>query len=201
MPKIKRNFWKQRYLFVLIILISLAWILIGGCKGKKPTGPTVETLKIINPGVNLEEYTIWEPEERLNDPRAQDSTYVYLVIGKDAVKISGPLIFSQDGIEIENIFKLEDEGIEIINPQEYYADGFEVIVNSRLSYSISIIDFEYEINLGQVTLIKEEDAIRSECIFAATGDGVAHHLIITAVVNGDNIRSTTPVTIEARGSK
>ena len=157
-----------------------------------PSATPTATLNIINTSVNLSSVTIYDPEERTSHPCAGMDTYVYLTIGEDAVRIDGPWISSGDGVDTASLFYLENESIEILD------DGFWVTVNPQLAYNVSARDFENEVNLAQVLLGMGNGTINSTFIFAAVGDGVAHDLTITALVNGSSIRSTTPVTIEAR---
>lgn len=192
----KGSIWKQQHLLALVLLTVLTSVFLGGCVKQKV--PEIQTLVIRNPEISLEGFTIYKPEERVSDPRAQEAEYVYLVIDSHVVELTGPWISSEDGVDIISLFELGNERVEIINSQEGWADGFKVTVNPHLIYSISIDDFEYEVGLAQVELIKEEDTIESQFIFPAIGDGVAHDLMITAVVDGDSIRSTIPITIEAR---
>lgn len=173
-------FWLTTIIFFMALSL--------GCIEEKQVPPIV----IMNPEIDLEKYNIYKPHERLSDPRAEEKEYVFLVIGRDGVELDGPYISSNDGVNIDQIYELENENIK---KEE---DGFRVTVNPSLKYFIYIDDFEEEIDLAKVEIIKEGNKINSHFIFVATGSGVAHDIVITAAVNNYAIRSTTPITIEAR---
>ena len=160
-----------------------------------PTLP--KTLTISNPSINLDQFTTYEPDERISDLRAQDDTYVYLVTKRDAVEVQGPAISIDQGIDLKALFHLDSESIVISNPGKDHADGFTVKVNSELSYSVAIDDFEYEVNLAQVNLKLYNGYLTSTFVFAATADGVAKNLLISDVIDDQIIEATLPLSIEA----
>jgi hypothetical protein len=163
------------------------------CQGKAAT----EILTIRN--LDLSKYTLYEAEERICDPAAQSPEYVFLVAGKEAVRVEGP------EIEGAAYFVLENEEIREVDYsyfEDYWAAGFEVIVNSHLTYTIAIIDFEDEFDLAEVELGLRDNTIESTFIFAASpsGDGVAHDINITALIDGEGVTSKKARSIEVRAA-
>lgn len=177
-----------------------------GGSGGGSGGSGTATLVISDAGTDLQSFNVLDPNDTIGrDSEADELGYVYLYIDQDAVRVVGPWLSAEEGVDAEDLFMLggslfilENESIAIDNARDYWADGFVVTVNSHLTYSVSSDDFEYEIALAQVQLTKGGDTIRSEFIFAAIGDGVAHDIVISALVDGAVIRSTDPVTIESR---
>jgi len=181
---------------LVVVLSTLAIALSAGISCSEE-GAT-ETMTISK--LDLSEYTIYEPEERIFDPAAQSSEYVFLVAGKEAVSVEGP------EIEGAAYFVLENEEIRKVD-YGYFEDdwtaGFEVIVNSHLIYTIAIEDFEGEFDLAEVELDLRDNTIESTFIFAASpsGDGVAHDINITALIDGEGVTSKKARAIEVRASR
>ena len=160
--------------------------------------PPPETIAIVNPAVTFSGVSIYDPEEKVSDPRAGAPEYVYLVSGLEAVRLIGPEISSSREVDIEDVFYLDNEEIKLIGAGEYSAEGYEVMANSHLSYGIAIDDFEYEIDLARVELAIEGGIIHCAFVFVAIGDGIARDVMITAVVDGNAIGTSPPISIEAR---
>jgi len=185
-------------LFQIIIVWILPLAIALGIGVSCSEEGVTETMTISK--LDLSEYTIYEPEERLSDPAAQSPEYVFLVAGKEAVRVEGP--------EIEGAvhFVLENEEIREVDHgyfEDYWTTGFEVIVNSHLTYTIAIEDFEGEVDLAKVELGLRDNTIESTFIFAASpsGDGVAHDINITALIDGEGVRSKKARSIEVRASR
>jgi hypothetical protein len=81
-------------------------------------------------------------------------------------------------------------------------DGYRVKVNERLTYVITIDDWEEEIALGTVELCLNNGNLTTTFVFAGLGvylgGGVAHDVTITPILDGAKGTSTTPITIECR---
>jgi hypothetical protein len=162
-----------------------------------------KSLVIRNPAIDLSQYTVATVEERRNHPDAGELEYAYLRRGKEAVTVPGPSLESPDGA----LFKLEGEEI-LTSPQPPYRDPadsfldnpFRVRVNPRLSFDVMADDFEDEVQLAQVELIREGSSIQT--VFTFTGHpsetGVAHDMTITPIVDGTRGTPSEPVTIECR---
>ena len=139
-------------------------------------------------------FTVSEADARRKDPRAGEPEYVYLQAGRDAVRLPGPAV---PDVGAPSLFTLESPGV--VEDK----GGFTVTVNGRLGYRVAIDDFEQEISLARVELVRQGDVITSSFIFpghagAPYGGGVAHGLTIQAVVGGVAGAPTSPVTVEAR---
>jgi hypothetical protein len=157
-------------------------------------GPSAGAIFIDN-GLTLD-YTVYEPQEKQNNPAAGDPSYVYLAIGREAVRLGAnpvqdktPSLFYPDRAAITKT-----------------AVGFVVRLNDRLSYVVEIDDFEGEVALSQVALRRVEAPgltnLESSFIFTAQGGccggGVAHSLTIRPVVDGVPGGRSTPYSIESR---
>ena len=143
---------------------------------------------------SLAGFTVSDAEALRNNPLAGEPEYVFLLAGRDAVRLPGPKV--PEGVA-PSLFVLEQPGV--VEDE----DGFTVTVNRRLSYRVAIDDFENEISLARVELVKTGDVISSSFIFPGRaappyGGGVAHGLTIAAVVDGVAGPGTIPVTVEAR---
>jgi hypothetical protein len=79
-------------------------------------------------------------------------------------------------------------------------DGYLVQVNERLSYLITIEDWEDEIGLGQIDLCLNDGSLTTQLEFAGLSrcDGVAHEVTITPILDNGKGTPTTPITIECR---
>jgi hypothetical protein len=143
-------------------------------------------------GLDLDEWSIWEPEDRKNDPRAEDPSYVYLVTDQDGVVLTGPPIADAGLFYLDNPY---------VNDLSTSFQGFEVTFNPRLTYRVDISDYEYEVVATYASLIREGGTLYPRIIVVAAGDagGVAHDVRVTAYVDGQQAsESTAPLTIEAR---
>jgi hypothetical protein len=151
---------------------------------------------IADPAYPLNGYEQFPPEQKMADPRAQSSDYVYLVAGREAVAIAGPAIpFAESAVTVQA------EGITVENPTAFSADGFRVSVNDHLFYQVRIEDFEHEVALARVELCPTGGQLQSRFVFPATGElggGVAHRLTIEAMVDGISQASSPPLTVEVR---
>lgn len=148
----------------------------------------------------LDGFAVFSPDEKRNNPKAGEAEYVYLLIGKEAVRLPGPVLTGLSNTDLAELFHFADSQVEFI-PNGPGLAGFDVIVNQRLRYRFAIDDFESEGKvIGQATLVVAEGQLRSQFIFAANGNpGVAHDLIITAILDGQPIgEPTSAVTIETR---
>jgi hypothetical protein len=158
-----------------------------------------ERIRVLtNPRVSLNGYSIYNASAKQNDPRAQDPEYIYLVIDQDAVRLTGPHISASDGINVNELFFVENPTFRFINRRPYSADGIRVTVNPRLVYEIYAKDYEFEVKLARVKLIKQDGRLKTRFVFAAMGDGVSHAMQISVRVDGTRIRTAPPFTIEAR---
>lgn len=162
-----------------------------------------EKVVLMNKNSPFEGYTIYTPEEKRNNPAAGMPYYIYLHMNTEGVIVEGPTI-DLSGIEnVSQLFLLDEtSGTEIINPQEYWAAGMRATINERFRFDIPIDDFEYEIaldSLWQIAAIRYGDQMRTFFIFLALGySGVAHDITIKAIIDGNNISTAEPFTIEVR---
>jgi hypothetical protein len=158
-------------------------------------------LVVSDPAVSLAGYTMYQPDEKRNNPLAGEPSYVYLVAGTEGVILAGPSVTSAAGL-----FTLQSASIAKVGlrspPDDPYAaaDGYKVVVNRALKYDVAISDFESEVALAKVELCERNGKIESRFFFRGEprGDGVAHQTTITATANGVASAPTTPVTIEVR---
>lgn len=187
----KQPVWKLAVLAMLVIIMvalpfSQVWSLAAENRG--------DSFRIIS-NINLSSYTIYKADERISDPFAQSSEYVYLIAGKEAVILKGPEISG------EEYFMLEDQKIKTVTHgyfEDYSTEGFEVTVNSNLRYTVSIDDYEGEIDLAEVRLGLKGNRITSDFIFIASESGVAHDVFITALIDGEEVGSKKARSIEVR---
>ena len=158
-----------------------------------------ERIRVIsNPRVSLHGYTIYKASEKVNDPRAQDPTFIYLIINQDAVRLTGPYLSVADAVNVNELFVVDNPKIQYINRRPYSADGIRVTVNAHLVYELYATDYEYEVKLARVKLRKENGMLKTRFLFAATSDGVAQDMQISVLVDGVKIRTATAFTIESR---
>jgi hypothetical protein len=161
-------------------------VVAGGCRS------------INNPDVSIQGYMRFTPAQKQNNPEAEESSYVYLAAGREAVVLDGPTVTN------EGPLALHDAGIVDLSQRPespyVYEDAYKVVVNDSLGYEIRITDFEGEVMLARVELCVLSGPVHSLFIFGAAphGDGVAHDVTITAVVNGVSLAPATPYTIEVR---
>ena len=192
----KQPVWKLAVPAMLVIIIVAlpsfqVWTLAAEDRGG--------SFRII-PNINLSPYTIYKVDERISDPFAQSSEYVYLVAGKEAVILEGPEVSG------EGYFMLEDPKIKAVTHgyfEDYSTEGFEVTINSHLRYTVTIDDFEGEVDLAEVRLGLKGGKITSDFIFIASesGDGVAHDILITALIDGEETGSKEARSIEVRTTR
>ncbi len=191
----KQPVWKLAIPAMLVIIMvallsSQVWSLAADDRG--------DSFRII-PNINLSSYTVFKANEKISNPFAGSSEYVYLIAGKEAIILEGPEVSG------EGYFILEDPKIEAVTHgyfEDYSTEGFEVTVNSRLMYTITVDDFEGEIDLAEVRLGLKGDRITSDFTFIASesGDGVAHDILITALIDGEEAESTEARSIEVRAT-
>tara|TARA_R110002096_G_scaffold16898_1_gene57580 strand:- start:23058 stop:23906 length:849 start_codon:yes stop_codon:yes gene_type:complete len=143
---------------------------------------------------------VFDPDDKRNDPRAGDPSYIYLLLDKEAVRLTGPSLAGQS----EDLFEFRSPSVEVrieTVPEGQHAIGMDVVVNERLTYQFTIDDFEDEGSLiGSASLTLLNGTMQSEFVFAALGSpGVAHDLTIQAIIDGvPTGAATAPVTIETR---
>jgi hypothetical protein len=159
-----------------------------------PDDRSLATLVIADPGVSLDGYSRFLPDEKRNNPSAGDPSYVYLHAGTEAVVIAGPDVASANGL-----FALVDPSIALIGATDVAADGYSVTVNSGLGYQVAIEDFEYEVALARVELSEVGQVIQSRFVFSAnpTAGGVAHNITITTT-GAAALSAVEPLTVEVR---
>ncbi len=183
-----------------ILTFLSATVLLGACTGGGDSDEQLGEIRSHLYTSELEGFSVYMPEEKRGDPRAGDPDYVYLIIGQEAVKLTGPTLGDLAVSEIEGLFEFREPMIESLSNMSGES-GFVVVVNERLSYMFSIGDFEDEgsvIGEGSINLVDGE--LRSEFVFAANGSpGVAHDITITAQIDGNPVGiPTLPVTVETR---
>lgn len=181
------------YIFTTIALTLLAPV--------SPARPTIAKQRvhvITNPRVSLDGYTIYKASAKVNDPRAQDPAHIYLILDKDAVRLAGPKLSSADGVDVNALFVVNNPTFQYINRRPYSADGIRVQVNDHLVYEIYARDYEHEVELARVKLIKEDGMLKTWFIFASTGDGVSWDMQLSVLVDGVKVRTRAPFTIESR---
>lgn len=171
---------------------------LAACAEPTPPGDAGETLRIpVAGGPTDDGWTVWDPADRQNDPRAGEPWYVYLLIGVDAVALPGPVLAVDDATAAE-LLTGDGESATWTVGDESYA-GLTVRVNDRLGYRFDIDDFEDEVSPIRVDLTHEGGAIHSRFVFAADGtDGVAHDAVARAILDGVESDPTDPWTLEAR---
>ena len=161
-----------------------------------------QVLRLVNPAQSLVGYLQMGPSSFLNDSRAGEPSYVYLDGGKDAVILPGPPVSYADtsvDVSAAQLTTCVNEESSCLNQ-----DGYRVKVNERLSYVITIGDWEEEIALGTVELCLNNSGLTTQFVFAGLGvylgGGVAHDLTITPILDGVSGIPTVPVTIECRAN-
>jgi hypothetical protein len=170
-------------------------VVLSSCADSQPT-PTMRQIAAEG-APSLDGWTVWSPDERVNDPRAEEGSYVYLVIGDDAVRLPGPTITVDSSIA-GNIFGDGSATASWQVTDETHA-GLTVVVADVLTYNFTIDDFENEISPVRVELYRLGNEIQSQFIFAADGDaGIAHQASIRATLSNVTTEPTGPWTIEAR---
>jgi hypothetical protein len=162
------------------------------------TASCQQLLVLKNPAQPLTGYLALGPVQYQKDPRAGEPSYVYLDAGKDAVILSGPVTAYAATKVDASAPKLTTCVNEEAACQSH--DGYLVQVNERLSYLITIEDWEDEIALGQIDLCLNNGSLTAQFIFAGlrTCDGVAHEVTITPTLDNGKGIPTTPITVECR---
>jgi hypothetical protein len=155
---------------------------------------------------NLAGYRVRAFSELINQPRADEPYYAYLVSGKDAVELQGPTLLAQDPVDT-GAYKLAALSARVIDPPTLYPDWsrdiHEVTLEGPkglLRYVVHGDDLEGEVTLARVWLCRSAGELTSRFVFAAAPDagGVAHNLTIHALLDATPLRATAPVSIEVR---
>lgn len=159
-----------------------------------------QVLRLTNPAQPLTGYLQMGPSAYLHDSRAGEPTYVYLDGGKDAVILPGPAVtYAASSVDVSAA-----QLTTCVNEESacLRQDGYRVKVNERLSYVITIDDWEEEVALGQVELCLNNGALTTQFVFAGLGvylgGGVAHEVTITPFLDSTAGTPTAPITIECR---
>ena len=149
-------------------------------------------------------FAIFAADDKRNDPRASSPDYVYLLLGKEAAALTGPVLTGPGDADYADLFEFRSPFVEVrmeTLPEGQHAIGLDVVINERLTYRFDIDDFEDEGSvIGTATLTLDEGTLQSEFVFAATGSpGIAHDLTIQARVDGVATGApTSPIAIETR---
>ncbi len=166
-----------------------------------PTPGECTPLVVSDPAVSLAGYTMYQPDEKRNNPLAGEPSYVYLAAGTEGVILPGPSVTDAPGLFVLQSPSIGKVGLRS-DPDDPYAaaDGYKVVVNRALAFDVAIMDFESEVGLARVELCVRNGQIESRFFFRGEprGDGVAHQATITATANGVTSAPTAPVTIEVR---
>jgi hypothetical protein len=193
MNKMAKGLFSITLMFTAVICIA--------CAGITPMTVTASFMSLAGYTINLPKdcivdpatgYDIYGPEEITSDRAAQEPEYMFLIAGKDAVKVAGPEINGSQYCVVDNQKIVKNES------------GFSVTINSHVSYIIEIDDFEDEISLAEVQLsLQGNTTTLSNFIFAAAPDnnGVARNIRITALVDGIAVGSKDIGTIEVRATR
>jgi hypothetical protein len=178
--------------------LFLALALFPACVGAS-SSPTPDASRelAVSGAPDIDGWALWNPDERLDDPRAGDPGYVYLVIGEDAVLLPGPTVVVDDATAAA-IFGDGTASVSWAVTDETYF-GLDVVVADVLTYHFSIEDFENEVSPVRVELERFGDEVHSRFVLAADGtDGVAHAATVAATLHGATTEPTGPWTIESR---
>ena len=192
MNKMAKGLFSITLMFTAVICIA--------CSGITPMTVTASFMSLAGYNVNQPEdyrldlpagYTMYNPEDITSDRAAQEPEYMFLIAGKDAVKVDGPEINGSQYCVVDNK--------EIVKNEL----GFSVKVNSHVSYGITIDDFEDVIDLAEVCLNLDGEITKSSFIFTASpaGDGAAHNIKITAFVDDIAVETKDIGTIEVRTTR
>ena len=185
--------------FIVISILLLANMMLMSCSTigtseDSTSGDAASNVTITNSEVSLSGVTIYDMNQKLDDDRAQDPDYVYLVFG-EAVRLEGAEVTSTLSIN------LEDEAITEVEAGYFPIKsrlGYEVKVNSDLKYTVEIRDFDHEIALARADIAKNGNNITADFIFLATGEaeGLAYSITINVVAGRNEYENETPVTIQ-----
>jgi hypothetical protein len=154
------------------------------------------------PGTTTSGFTVHEPGDRQNDPRAGDPKYIYLEKDRDAVRLTGPVFEFDTTAARPGWLFVEDPTIESFlwgpNPWD---DGLRITVNPHLQFELEMTDFELEgWPVAEIELAwKPGVGVESHIVFLGNGEpGVVHELRIIAILDGERSQPTEPVWIEVR---
>jgi len=180
---------------IIAITLTSSALICSACSNTEGA----ETTTIKASFTNLSGYSILSPDECTGDPAAGEPEYMFLIAGEEAVDVNGPSIDGTQYCVIDNPSVTEVESGYF---EDEYTSGFVVILNPNLLYTVEIDDFESEIDLAEVRLSPDNGKTLCGFIFTATpgGDGVAHDIKITAIVDGSTIDSEEIGSIEVRGT-
>lgn len=155
---------------------------------------------------DLAGYQLRDFNELLNNPRAGDPHYAYLISGKEAVELQGPTLLADDPLDA-GAYKLTALSARVIDPPTLYPDWSRDIYEATLAgpsgllrYVVHGDDLEGEVKLARVRLCRAAGELTSHFVLAAAPDfgGVAHNLTIHALLDATPLRTTAPVWIEVR---
>ena len=166
-----------------VLVLAAAFVVLAA-----PTVAASSELVIRDPKYDVGKYDVQTASD------AKHGDYLFVQKDRQGVCIGGPTLTAVD----DDLFRLSGEKMEFVNPRTTSADGIRVRANDRLQYVVDGDDFEYEVALAMVRLIRADDGIRSEFVFVGTGDGVAHRLSLSAVVDGKTVATGPHFAIESR---
>ncbi|HEY0705395.1 MAG TPA: hypothetical protein VGG33_01270, partial [Polyangia bacterium] len=135
---------------------------------------------------------IGRPEEERCVPEADDSSFVALTIGREALMVAGPTITLPVDACTPLAPRIEDRAAS----PDRGSDGYRIVVNARLQYDVKVDDFEREVTVAKVELFERGGQLESRFFFAAKNQGKARNLIISALVDGVPVASTLGFTVE-----
>ena len=156
---------------------------------------------------NLAGYQVLAFNELVNNPRANEADYAYLVSGKQAVELPGPSLLAQHDPVDAGAYQLKKLSARAIDPPTLYPDWsrdiHEVTLagpDGLLRYVVHGDDLEGEVTLARVRLCRSAEGLSSQFVLAGAPDagGVASNLTIHLLLDGTPLRSTAPVWIEVR---
>ena len=181
---------------IIAITLTASALICSACSNTEGA----ETTTIKASFTNLSAYSILSPDECTGNPAAGEPEYMFLIAGEEAVDVNGPSIDGTQYCVIDNPSVTE---VEPGYFEDEYSSGFVVILNPNLSYTVEIDDFESEVGLAEIRLSPDDGKTSPEFIFIAApgGDGVAHNIKITALVDGTSVDSKYIGTIEVRGTR
>jgi len=193
-----QNHWfKKSTLLGGAVLVVL--IIIAGIYYFKPFTQT-RALEVKNSTVNLGDYTIHAPSEKMSNPNAYPGN-IYLIIGNnEAVKLIGPNLSKGDGVNLASLFRLDNETITLLEQNKENQQTYQVVVNPRLTYEITMDNYDGQAILAGAVLTKTKEEISSEFTFAVPSNstsGVVHLQEFAVLVDGKKIKTGGTFSIEA----
>lgn len=135
-----------------------------------PQSAAIETatpISIVNRTSVCPETVIYDPEQA---PRNQ-SGFVALWGGTEAIKLPGPVVYSGDSVEPSGMLDTDGGYIKSASVGEPLGfpshRGYKIVVNGRLSYEVAIQGSMGQVTLNRVELLKKGDRIDSEFVLSA----------------------------------